>query len=446
MTSGPCGNSQVIRRTVVVAVFAIVLAYVFTSMTVWTTDGRFLVVSRYNRVLRHREGIAGTGFAPDQYRFGSYFMVDYIFKHIPLFWYDIFSDIVDEALISGEEWSVETKESMDLFFPVEEREKLIAQIETVIDEAVKGFSPNNILLQNMLKSAISSAGWHEYIDDIEKAAILAGESIPNEFKNVMRKGSEENRIVNGYITFRFFFTFLFMILTFLYCRYFMGSFESLLGMVLLAGILPLVAQDFMQAETMFSLAIFAGSLLSILKGKSYLLILLLVLLGCTARTDHMLFVALIYALYRSREAFEKRDLHEFLRAVLLISIPLAAAVLLSAVVYPDSRYYVDLFQFSYNLTHQWAWIYPLIFLGISLVFTYKIREIDFFRKTWIWIIPFLLMNYAVARPAEVRLLLPVLFYSIPFVIAGTKDILSNSRKSEHPSFEDMDEEHVDRVR
>ena len=414
-------NDRSKKKVFLIALFfSVVLSYIFTSMILWTTESRFLTISRYSKVMRHREAIEGKSFAPDQYRFGSYYLVEYIFKHIPLRWYDVFNDIIAEGL-DPKGWSEGTQESVELFFPEEDRAMIIQEIESAIDGIIDSFSPNNLLLKNMLKAAIDSFGWQEYVNDIEKTTMLIGSNIPGELKVLIEKDSAESALVNGYVTFRFFFTVTTLLLVFLLCSQFADPLTSLLGMSLFAALLPLVAQDFMQAETMLSATVFVGFLVALLKNKSYLLLLLLVLLGCTARTDQILFAGVIHLLYKGPGAIKSRKWFSLLAGLSLVLIPLAATLLLSEVIYVGSEYYLDFFQFEHNLSHPWAWVYPLIFLAIPLAFSPKIRDIDFFRRTWLWIPPFIAMNYLVARPAEVRLLLPVLLYSVPFVVAGTKE-------------------------
>ncbi|HOY26606.1 MAG TPA: hypothetical protein PKU79_08605, partial [Mesotoga sp.] len=105
-------NDRSKKKVFLIALFfSVVLSYIFTSMILWTTESRFLTVSRYSKVMRHREAIEGRSFAPDQYRFGSYYLVEYIFKHIPLRWYDVFNDIVAEGL-DPKGWSEGTQESV----------------------------------------------------------------------------------------------------------------------------------------------------------------------------------------------------------------------------------------------------------------------------------------------------------------------------------------------
>ncbi len=60
-------NDRSKKKVFLIALFlSVVLSYIFTSMILWTTESRFLTVSRYSIVMRHREAIEGRSFAPDQ--------------------------------------------------------------------------------------------------------------------------------------------------------------------------------------------------------------------------------------------------------------------------------------------------------------------------------------------------------------------------------------------
>ncbi|MFO7882829.1 MAG: hypothetical protein R6U52_09870, partial [Kosmotogaceae bacterium] len=67
-----------------------------------------------------------------------------------------------------------------------------------------------------------------------------------------------------------------------------------------------------------------------------------------------------------------------------------------------------------------------------ILFSYKIKQIVFYKKTWLWIIPFILVNFLVARTSEVRLFLPLLAYSIPFVINGIVENIFKINNTFHP--------------
>ncbi|MBN2220270.1 MAG: hypothetical protein JW697_08340, partial [Kosmotogaceae bacterium] len=83
-----------------------------------------------------------------------------------------------------------------------------------------------------------------------------------------------------------------------------------------------------------------------------------------------------------------------------------------------AEYSVDLIQLRYNMTYIWSWIYPMIFTSIPLLFLREVKGYGFFRKTWFWILPFIAMNFLVARTAEVRLFTPVIAFFSPLVGIG----------------------------
>lgn len=426
------GTAQGTKRDLVwgmiVVVCALVLAYVFSSLTVWASESRFLTYSRFIRVEGHERNLEGVNFAPDQYRFASAYLVEYLFKHVPMEWYDINNAYVADLLTREAAWDEEFKRSFSLFVPPAEREKFIASTQKFIDDTLEDLFPTSALIQNMIKASLAGLNWQGYVKEPEKAALLIGELLPREIKNLLEADSEETKIVNGYLTYRFFFSALFLILVYLLCSSFLDRFEALAGMFLVAALLPLVAQDFIQAETMFSLALFTGTLVAVVREKSYFMLLLLIALGCTARTDHAFFAALVYALFTGPAAFKGRDWRAVAKVALALSIPVAATLLLSEFVYPDSVYYLNLFQYGFNLKNGWSFVFPAVFLSLPAIFSYKIGELEFYRKTWMWLIPFVLLNFAVARTSEVRLFLPVIAYCVPFTIAGLRDF-TNSTKS-----------------
>jgi hypothetical protein len=144
---------------------------------------------------------------------------------------------------------------------------------------------------------------------------------------------------------------------------------------------------------------------------------MLVILGCTARTDHMFFVSIIYFLYNF-DTIKTKTKSFIAKTGFLFAVPIIFTVIVSEIIYPKAEYYMDLFQYNYNITNSWTLIYPLIFLSLPILFSNKIKQIVFYKKTWLWIIPFILVNFLVARTSEVRLFLPLLAYSIPFIING----------------------------
>ncbi|NLT44939.1 MAG: hypothetical protein GXX80_05480 [Thermotogaceae bacterium] len=407
-----------IGRGVLLLIIFALLSYIFTSMTVWTTDGKYLFVSRYLRINQHNRIISGENFAPDQYRFGSYYLVENLFKFLPIEWLDENSEELSRMLLSRDYWTEEKKGMIDSYFPVAEREKLVSDGEKVIEELVDSVTGKNILLNNALKAFASSLNWQVYLTDPATTALLIGEKLPEDIKRAVELSSDENRILNGHITARFFFNILTLILLYGFCRVFSSPSESLLSTVIFQAIMPLTTMYF-GWETFHGAALFIGGLLLIAKRGRFYLLCLLMALGSLFRPDHMIFLSLIYLLFNleSGLSWQKRA---FILSKSLIagSIPAVLTFVVSRFIFPDAEYSVDLIQFRYNMTYIWSWIYPMIFASIPLLFLREVKRCGFFRKTWFWVIPFIAMNFLIARTAEVRLFTPVIAFLAPLVGIG----------------------------
>ncbi|MDD4208467.1 hypothetical protein [Mesotoga sp.] len=407
-----------IGRGVLLLIIFALLSYIFTSMTVWTTDGKYLFVSRYLRINQHNRIISGENFAPDQYRFGSYYLVENLFKFLPIEWLDENSEELSRMLLSRDYWTEEKKGMIDSYFPVAEREKLVSDGEKVIEELVDSVTGKNILLNNALKAFASSLNWQVYLTDPATTALLIGERLPEDIKRAVELSSDENRILNGHITARFLFNILTLILLYGFCRVFSSPSESLLSTVIFQAIMPLTTMYF-GWETFHGAALFIGGLLLIAKRGRFYLLCLLMALGSLFRPDHMIFLSLIYLLFNLERglSWQKRA---FILSKSLIAgaIPAVLTFVVSRFIFPDAEYSVDLIQFRYNMTYIWSWIYPMIFASIPLLFLREVKRCGFFRKTWFWVIPFIAMNFLIARTAEVRLFTPVIAFLAPLIGIG----------------------------
>jgi len=172
-------------------------------------------------------------------------------------------------------------------------------------------------------------------------------------------------------------------------------------------------------ETFHGAALFIGGLLLIAKRGRFYLLCLLMALGSLFRPDHMIFLSLIYLLFNLERglSWQKRA---FILSKSLIAgaIPAVLTFVVSRFIFPDAEYSVDLIQFRYNMTYIWSWIYPMIFASIPLLFLREVKRCGFFRKTWFWVIPFIAMNFLIARTAEVRLFTPVIAFLAPLIGIG----------------------------
>ncbi|HPM96136.1 MAG TPA: hypothetical protein PLM80_11285, partial [Mesotoga sp.] len=154
-----------LSRRLLLLIVAAILSYIFTSMTVWSTDGKYLFLSRYLRINQHERAISGKNFAPDQYRFGSYYLVEYFFKYIPIPWLDENTAEVSKMLLSAGYWTDEARGMVDAYFPLQEREKIVSDLEVTINETIDGIAGKSILLQNALKAMVGGLNWQTYITE-----------------------------------------------------------------------------------------------------------------------------------------------------------------------------------------------------------------------------------------------------------------------------------------
>ncbi|MFW6121291.1 MAG: hypothetical protein ACOC80_10405, partial [Petrotogales bacterium] len=236
--------------------------------------------------------------------------------------------------------------------------------------------------------------------------------------------SEDNRILNGHITSRFFFCFLTMILLYRFCRNFVSVKLSIISMFVFQAFLPLTTMYF-GWETFIGTTFFLGGLICIIEKRSLFLLLLITLFGSTARADHMVFISIIYFLFHFKSSMKKNQkVRIFLNSTISFSIPVISILIISLFLYPEANYVTDIIQLNYNIKYIWSWIYPLIFLTLPIIFYKGIMNYDFFKKSWYWIIPFIIMNFSMAKTVEVRIFLPAIVYSMPFIMTELFSILT----------------------
>lgn len=205
-------------------------------------------------------------------------------------------------------------------------------------------------------------------------------------------------------------------------RTFEDELLSYFGLFCFAVFLIFSYADFAQQEFIISIFLFVLSLCLIRRNKPWWSIFLTILALCFVRTDHAFFVALVYGLAKLEKRFSSlaKIFFSFVPPVLMTYI-------WSKVIFPNSVYYTALFRID-NFTDPWALVYPAIFSILILVFIKNIKPDEFFRKTWPWLIPFLLLNVTVGVFREVRLLLPALLYLLPAFLRGVRSLYNTTEK------------------
>jgi hypothetical protein len=101
---------------------------------------------------------------------------------------------------------------------------------------------------------------------------------------------------------------------------------------------------------------------------------------------------------------------------------------LSKVLFPKSEYYTFAAMIVENVQDLWALVYPLFFFALPLFFVRDIEDNDFFRKTWLWMIPFITMNFVMGCAREVRLYLPIMAYIFPVFWLGAESLYNRIEK------------------
>lgn len=128
------GELHVNRKTLLVLLTIVVLSYIVTSVGFWMVEDTFSIAGRIFLYHTHRKVIEGVGPAPNQYRYVPYPLVEYFFKHSPIRWYS-------NTYVKLKQWlGFDAREivkknnrlSLDAHVPLEEREKMLTDIENFL--------------------------------------------------------------------------------------------------------------------------------------------------------------------------------------------------------------------------------------------------------------------------------------------------------------------------
>jgi len=407
-----------LRRRILLVITAVVLSYCVTSVSFRLVENQYSVGGRFFHYHSHKLCLEGKGPAPNQYRCVVYPMVEYFFKHVPMRWYDSSFLTVKRwaGVHKGPTAELDNQLNLNAYISEEERERLANDLEKVLVEKLTEVTKTPVA-SNLLVSLLNRLGWKDWIRDPFGFAKQLVEMLPEDVKQVFDDNSDLSRVINGYATMRFFFTVLTLLCFYQWSKFFVDDFTSYLSVFALAVFLAFSYGDFLQQEFPISLFVFVLSLVLIYKNKPWWMVFMVVLAHSFVRTDHALFVAIIYALYNF--SWHKRSLFE---NSVLIFTPVLITVLLSRVIFPQAKYYTPLIRIADNITDPWALVYPTVVLILPLIFIKEIRGIVFFRKTWFWIVVFVALNFVVALMREIRLLLPVLVYISPAFLMGVKRV------------------------
>lgn len=412
------------KKKTVLIVTVVVLSYMVTSIGFWLVENVFSVGGRFFYYYSHNMYVEGKGPAPNQYRFVPYLLVENFFKHIPLRWYC-------SPHLTVKRWvgfennptaQIDNQLNLDSYLSVEDRVRIANDIENFLKEKLLE-TTNNAVMTNLLVSIINNIGWKSWVENPFPFLEELLKQLPYEFVQVFDDNSDLNKVIYGYATMRFFTTIGVLLLLYSWVRIFCNELLSYLSIFAYSVFLAFSYGDFLQQEFHISLFLFILGLILIYEKRPWWSVFLLVIIHCFVRTDHAFFVAVIYALYNF-----PWDLKKITRNAPLVLFPVLITYLLAKVIFPNASYYTPLIRIRDNLIDPWAWFYPVLFFALPLIFVKKLTETEFYKKTWLWIIPFIVLNFTVALTREVRLFLPVMAYLFPIFLSGI-DLLYN--KSEN---------------
>ncbi|MEJ5228898.1 MAG: hypothetical protein WHT65_02750 [Pseudothermotoga sp.] len=412
------------KKKFILIITVIVLSYCVTSIGFWLVENYYGIGGRFFHYHAHKLCLEGKGPAPNQYRYPVYPMVEYFFKHLGLRWYS-------SVFLTTKRWvglqneptaELDNQMNLDAYISETEREKLAEDLEQFLKEKTIETTKNPII-SNLLVSTLNSFGWKNWVKNPFDFAKQLLEIIPEDFKQVFDDKSDLSRVIYGYATMRFFFTVLILLFLYQWCKLFVDELISYLGIFVLAVFMAFSYGDFLQQEFIISLFIFVLSLTLIYKSKPWWVILVVILMHSFVRSDHALFVAAIYTFYNF--SWHRKS---FLKNTVLILLPILITIFLSKVAFPQAKYYTPLIRIKDNFTDPWALVYPVVTFVLPFLFLKRINKVEFFYRTWLWIIPFVVLNATVALTREIRLFLPMLVYLLPLFLMGIKTVYNNYDK------------------
>ncbi len=419
------------RKKIFTLTVIFVISAISALMSLWLNEDSYSVGSRLMIYYAHKDYCAGNGPAPNQYRYLSYFLVEKVFKNIPVRWKnDVHHNLLRWVGRTDNEQEIkESRRNYDAFFPKEKRLEVAENIKDYLKQSIfQHFS--NPVLSGILRGFVESISLDQWVEDPVEFFRIITEKLPEDFRAVFDDTSEISKIVNGYANFRFTFSFISLILLYLWLKKFLNDYDTVLCMFIFGFFYLYSMRYFTQLEAPLALSFFLALLLLIHDRINWLVVALCLVVGSFARSDHMLFAAVIYALYNFA-GWKKLFSKQTIKSAVLIFIPLVITYLLINIFFPNARYYSKIWHISENFTNPWMLVGFGLFAAVPLFFADEIKKVEFFRKTWLWMIPFFAMNVSLARIAEVRLFLPMLAYLLPITGLGMRSLLQRKLEDLH---------------
>ncbi|HEY8541574.1 MAG TPA: hypothetical protein VIL29_04275, partial [Pseudothermotoga sp.] len=314
----------------------------------------------------------------------------------------------------------ENELNLNAHISAEEREKMVGDLESFIKDKLLEITKNP-LTTNLIVNVVNNFGWKEWIKDPFTFLQQFSQQMPDYIKDIFDKKSDLTKVINGYANMRFTFTIIILLFLYLWMRIFTNEFVSYVSLFAYSIFIVFSYGDFGQQEFLISVALFIAGMVLIYRKKPWWMILVLISLECFVRTDHALFIAMIYSLYNF--PLNKRKL--FSHGILFF-IPIFATYLLAKVFFPNAIYYTLPFILEENLQDPWAIIYPTVFFVLPLFFIKKFGEYEFYKKTWLWMIPFVALNLMMGAVREIRLFLPLMAYLFPVLFTGVVSLYNTN--------------------
>ena len=211
----------------------------------------------------------------------------------------------------------------------------------------------------------------------------------------------------------------------LYLRRWFGSALSALGVLLLAGVLPLTYFPQFQYLDPIEILVFLGGLYAIREGKDRLLVAI-VLVG-TLNKESTILLAFAWAVVRWRRLSWSRFAVVGGMVVLAWLAPWAGPRL----IYGSREYTTDFIKVSYNLFQPETYVYPILLFGpLWLLALYGLGRAPRFLALTSLIIPvYIAVNFTVAQMLEARLLLVLAPLVIPLALLVLEEQMGWKRVS-----------------
>ncbi len=419
------GNEQKVKKTLFLLVLIISFSYILTSVNSWTFYDRVGEITKYTYVKIVQLTLIGKSFAPFQYRVLQPFLVQFVFRHMAIPWRDDMGEILEKGLKTDEALTT-------LLTPSKSKiAKAFSTPEAFNREAVNYF--RNVLVKLGVSPKYRffflliapTVNWYEHVRTLGSTTFRVLDTIFPGFSNVDVPGTYEYDIVNGAITSEFIYLVITMLFLFLILMEFVDYKYSIFGLIIFSLTLTLTF-NVNAPESALALMLVTIGIYMIVKRMNAVWLGILIAIGSFARADQMLFLALLYAALNVLGTSNGK--RAWTSSFILNAIPFAVMALLIFVIFPNTPDNYPLSNLIYNLTNPWAYVYVIVFFNVELLFLKDIFVKPFYRKTFLALVLFLLIDLIGGMVEEVRILMPAYVYLLPLCTMGIKDMLEGTAR------------------